>query len=134
MKLTTGSGLLDHTVAEHALGMLLNAARRFYEMRDYQKRGQWLGHLGGPQPDREPGKFRTLRDARVLVWGFGNIAKCLVPHLVGLGSHVNGVARSAGVRAGVEVLGEDKLAELLPETDALVIILPGDASTKACAE
>ena len=31
--LTTGSGILDATVAEHTLG-LLNAARRFYEMRD----------------------------------------------------------------------------------------------------
>ena len=27
------------------------------------------GYLGGPQPDREPGKFRKLREARVLVWG-----------------------------------------------------------------
>ncbi|KAF4776511.1 D-isomer specific 2-hydroxyacid dehydrogenase [Colletotrichum scovillei] len=49
---TTGSGLHDHTVAEHALGLLLNAARRFYEMRDYQLQSKWPGHLGGPQPDR----------------------------------------------------------------------------------
>ncbi|EAQ85499.1 hypothetical protein CHGG_09513 [Chaetomium globosum CBS 148.51] len=126
----TGSGLHDHTVAEHALGLLLTAARRFHEMRDYQLQGKWPGHLGGPQPDREPGTFRTLRDARVLVWGFGNIAKCLTPMLVGLGATVRGVARTAGVRAGVEVFGEDKLAELLPQTDALVMILPGDASTR----
>ncbi|KAK3291168.1 D-isomer specific 2-hydroxyacid dehydrogenase [Chaetomium fimeti] len=126
----TGSGLHDHTVAEHALGLLLTAARRFHEMRDWQVRGKWPAHLGGPQPDREPGTFRTLRDARVLVWGFGNIAKCLTPMLVGLGATVRGVARRAGVRAGVEVFGEDKLAELLPQTDALVMILPGDASTR----
>jgi phosphoglycerate dehydrogenase-like enzyme len=130
VKVCTGSGLHDRTVAEHALGLLLTAARRFHEMRDYQNRGEWPGHLGGPQPDREPGTFRTLRDARVLVWGFGNIAKCLTPHLVGLGATVRGVARRAGVRGGVEVFGEDKLAELLPETDALVMILPGDASTR----
>jgi phosphoglycerate dehydrogenase-like enzyme len=130
VRVTTGSGLHDRTVAEHTLGLLLNAARRFYEMRDYQLEGKWPGHLGGPQPDREPGTFRTLRDARVLVWGFGNIAKCLTPHLVGLGATVRGVARRAGVRAGIEVFGEDKLAELLPETDALVMILPGDASTR----
>jgi phosphoglycerate dehydrogenase-like enzyme len=127
---TTGSGLHDRTVAEHTLGLLLNAARRFYEMRDYQLQGKWPGHLGGPQPDREPGTFRTLRDARVLIWGFGNIAKCLTPHLVALGATVRGVARHAGVRGGVEVFGEDKLPELLPQTDALVMILPGDASTR----
>jgi phosphoglycerate dehydrogenase-like enzyme len=126
---TTGSGLHDHTVAEHALGLLLNAARRFYEMRDYQLQGKWPQHLGGPQPDRPADRFTTLRDARVLIWGYGNIAKSLTPSLVGLGAKVRGVARSAGVREGIEVYGEDKLPELLAETDALVMILPGSDST-----
>lgn len=127
---TTGSGLHDHTVAEHALGMLLVAARKFHEMRDWQNEGKWPAHLGGPQPDRPAGAFTTLRDARVLIWGFGNIAKSLTPHLVGLGAKVTGIARHAGVRDGTEVYGEDKLPELLPQTDALVMILPGSASTK----
>lgn len=127
---TTGSGLHDRTVAEHALGLLLGAARRFYEMRDYQLRGEWPGHLGGPQPDRPKDAFRTLRDARVLVWGFGNIAKALVPSLLALGSHVKGVARSRGVRDGIEIYAEDDLPSLLPETDALVMILPGSDSTR----
>lgn len=126
----TGSGLHDHTVAEHALGLLLNAARRFYEMRDYQLRSEWPQHLGGPQPDRPKGKFTSLRGANVLIWGYGNIGKTLTPHLISLGAHVRGVARSAGVRDGVEVLGEDQLAKALPETDALVMILPGSESTK----
>jgi phosphoglycerate dehydrogenase-like enzyme len=130
VKVTTGSGLHDHTVAEHTLGLLLVAARRFYEMRDYQLQGRWPAHLGGPQPDRPAGRFTTLRDARVLIWGFGNIAKTLTPHLVGLGAQVRGVARAAGVRDGVEVYAEDRLAELLPQTDALVMILPGAASTR----
>ncbi|KAI0132978.1 glyoxylate reductase [Xylariales sp. AK1849] len=130
IKVTTGSGLHDHTVAEHALGLLLNAARRFYEMRDYQLESKWPQHLGGPQPDRPKGKFTTLRDANVLIWGYGNIAKSLAPHLTGLGARVRGVARSQGVRNGVEVYGEDKLPELLKETDALVMILPGSDSTK----
>ncbi|KAI5458994.1 hypothetical protein BGZ63DRAFT_390095 [Mariannaea sp. PMI_226] len=128
--ITTGSGLHDFTVAEHTLGLLLNAARRFYEMRDYQLQNKWPQHLGGPQPDRPAGAFTTLRDARVLVWGFGNIAKTLTPHLVGLGSKVQGVARKAGVRNGIQIYGEESLPELLPETDALVMILPGSDSTR----
>lgn len=127
---TTGSGLHDHTVAEHTLGLLLNAARRFYEMRDYQLKGEWPGHLGGPQPDRPAGAFTTLRDARILIWGFGNIAKTLTPHLTGLGAHVRGIARRQSIRSGIEVYSEDKLPELLPETDALVMILPGSDSTR----
>ncbi|KXT02003.1 hypothetical protein AC578_6494 [Pseudocercospora eumusae] len=130
IRVTTGSGLHDYTVAEHALGLLLNAARKFYEMRDYQLQGQWPQHLGGPQPDRPKGKFTSLRGANVLIWGFGNIAKVLTPHLRSLGANVKGVARSSGVRDGVEVLSEDQLPKALAETDALVMILPGSESTK----
>lgn len=127
---TTGSGLHDRTVAEHTLALLLSCARRLHSMRDHQLKGTWPGHLGGPQPDRPAGSFTTLRDARVLIWGYGNIAKCLTPSLTALGATVKGVARSARVSNGVEVYGEDKLPELLPETDALVMILPGSDSTK----
>ncbi|KAK0617604.1 D-isomer specific 2-hydroxyacid dehydrogenase [Immersiella caudata] len=127
---TTGSGLHDRTVAEHALALLLNAARRFYEMRDYQVQSRWPFHLGGPQPDRPKDKFTTLRDANVLIWGFGNIAKTLAPHLTALGATVRGVARHPGVRSGCEIFTEENLEELLPTTDALVMILPGSETTR----
>ncbi|KAK5213935.1 hypothetical protein LTR41_000127 [Exophiala xenobiotica] len=130
ISICTGSGLHDHTVAEHTLGLLLNAARKFYEMRDFQSQGKWPAHLGGPQPDRPAGKFTTLQDANILIWGFGNIAKTLAPWLTSLGANVKGMARNAGVRQGVEVYAEDKLPELLPTTDALVMILPGSEATK----
>ncbi|KJX95945.1 phosphoglycerate dehydrogenase like protein [Zymoseptoria brevis] len=126
---TTGSSLHDYTVAEHTLALLLNAARRFYEMRDHQLQGKWPGHLGGPQPDRPKGKFTTLRDAKVTIWGFGNIAKALTPSLVGLGAKVTGVARSAGIRNGIQVVSDQDLDATLAETDALVMILPGSEST-----
>lgn len=126
----TGSGLHDHTVAEHTLGLLLASARKFHEMRDYQTQGKWPGHLGGPQPDRPAGAFTTLRDAKVTIWGFGNIGKTLAPWLTALGAQVRGIARHSGVRDGFEVYGEDKMAELLKDTDALVMILPGSDSTK----
>lgn len=130
VKVTTGSGLHDHTVAEHALGLLLNAARRFFEMREYQLQSKWPQHLGGTLPDRPKGKFTSLRGANVTIWGYGNIAKTLTPHLLSLGANVRGIARSSGVRNGTEVYAEDKLPEILPETDALVMILPGSKSTE----
>lgn len=128
--LTTGSGLHDHTVAEHALGLVLNAARRFFEMQQWQLKGAWAGHLGGVQEDRPAGRFTTLRDANILIWGFGNIAKTLAPVLTSLGAKVRGIARSSGVRNGVEVFSEDHLESLLPSTDVLVMILPGSDSTR----
>ena len=127
---TTGSGLHDHTVAEHTLALLLCAARRLDEMKEYQLQGKWPGHLGGPQPDRPKGKFTSLRGANVTIWGFGNIAKTLAPSLLALGANVKGIARSSGVRNGIEVFSEDNLQKILPDTDALVMILPGSDSTK----
>lgn len=85
----TGSGLHDHTVAEHSLALLLCAARRLDEMKEYQLQGKWPGHLGGPQPDRPKGKFTSLRGANVTIWGFGNIAKTLAPSLLALGANVS---------------------------------------------
>ena len=133
LTITTGSGLHDDTVAEHALGLILNAARRFYEMRDYQLQGKWPGHLGGPQPDRPAGLFQSLMGARVVVWGMGNIGKRLAGFLGMLGAEVRGVARSKGVRDGVECFTDESLVGkegLLAKADVLVMILPGDASTK----
>lgn len=123
---TTGVGLHDYPVAEHTLGLLLNGARHFYEMRDYQRQSKWPGRLGGSFPRSD---FTTLRGSNVLIWGYGSIAKTLTPYLTVLGANVRGIARSQGVRNGVEVYAEDKLPELLPETDALVMILPGSDST-----
>ncbi|OAA71246.1 NAD(P)-binding domain protein [Cordyceps fumosorosea ARSEF 2679] len=126
---TSGSGLHNAPVAEHALGLLLNAARRFYEMRDHQARRSWAGHLRG-DPTLPGYMFSTLRGANVVIWGYGNIAKTLAPHLTALGATVRGVARSPGVRDGVEVFAEEKLPELLRAADALVMILPGSEATR----
>ena len=128
--LTSGVGLHNRTVAEHTLCLLLNAASRFYEMRDWQLERKWPAHLGGAQPDRPEGRFTTLQGANILIWGYGSIAKTLAPYLIALGANVRGAARSAGVRDGVEVLDQSQLADALPDTDALVMILPGNDSTK----
>lgn len=126
---TSGSGLHNLPVAEHALALLLGAARRFHEMRDCQHQHKWAGHLRG-DPTIPANMFSTLRGANVLIWGYGNIAKTLAPHLQALGATVRGVARAAGVRDGVEVFAEDQLPELLRKTDALVMILPGSDATR----
>ncbi|CAK7198111.1 hypothetical protein SEUCBS139899_000769 [Sporothrix eucalyptigena] len=128
VQITVGAGIHDGTVAEHTMGLLLDAARRFYEMRDCQLQKQWPARLGGPYP--RPGEFKTLRGANVLVWGFGGIAAKLSPLLQAFGANVRGIARKSGVRAGVEILSEDALPQWLPETDALVMILPGSEATK----
>ncbi len=129
---TVGAGIHDDHVAEHTMGLLLDAVRRFYEMRDCQAARRWPTRLGGPYPRR--GELTSLRGARVLVWGFGGIATRLTPLLHAFGALVRGVARtmatSPSVRAGVEVYAESALPTLLPQTDVLVMILPGSEATR----
>jgi len=127
--ITAGGGLHDRTVAEHTLALTLAAARRLNLLVRAQIGHRWAGELGGIQPVHEPDSFRTLRDARVAVWGFGGIAATLAPHLAALGAQVTGIARHAGERHGFPVITADDLPDLLPRTDVLIMILPATPET-----
>jgi phosphoglycerate dehydrogenase-like enzyme len=127
--ITAGTGLHDLTVAEHTLALTLAAARRLNLLVRAQIGHRWAGELGGRQPVDEPGRFRTLRGAHVVVWGFGGIAATLAPHLTALGAQVTGVARTAGTRHGYPVVTAGELGQLLPRTDVLITILPATAET-----
>ncbi|KEF52555.1 uncharacterized protein A1O9_11398 [Exophiala aquamarina CBS 119918] len=127
--ITAGTNLHDETVAEHALALLLSAARRLHEMRDYQSQGKWPGHLGGPLPDRPKGSFTSLKGANVLIWGMGNIGRKVAPHLIGLGANVRGVGLYEEIIDGIQVQTNAALPDLLPKTDALIMILPGSKAT-----
>ncbi|WP_436529601.1 phosphoglycerate dehydrogenase [Actinoplanes sp. HUAS TT8] len=126
---TAGLGLHDKTVAEHTLALLLAAARRLNLLVRAQIGHRWAGELGGLQPVKDNNCFRTLRDAHVVIWGFGGIAATLAPLLTALGARVTGVARSAGERHGFPVVTDTELPELLPTADVLVSILPATAET-----
>jgi phosphoglycerate dehydrogenase-like enzyme len=128
--LTGGTGLHDVTVAEHALALLLAAARRVNLLVRAQIGHRWAGEWGGIQPIHDPQSFRTLRDARVAIWGFGGIAATLAPHLAALGARVTGIARTAGERHGFPVVTAGDLPDLLPSTDVLVMILPATPDTE----
>lgn len=126
---TAGLGLHDKTVAEHTLALLLAAARRINLLVRAQIGHRWAGELGGLQPVRDNHSFRTLRDAHVVIWGFGGIAATLAPLLTALGARVTGVARSAGERHGFPVVTDADLVELLPTADVLISVLPATAQT-----
>jgi phosphoglycerate dehydrogenase-like enzyme len=127
---TSGAGLHDRTVTEHALALVLALVRRLPDAGRAQAEHRWAGELGGLQPLHPEGPVTTLLDARVLVWGFGAIAQTLSPVLRDLGAQVRGVARSSGERAGFPVVAEDDLAAELPRTDVLVMILPSTDATE----
>ncbi|MEU4241834.1 NAD(P)-dependent oxidoreductase [Actinoplanes sp. NPDC026619] len=127
---TNGAGLHDYTVAEHALALILAAARRVNLLVRAQIGRRWASEWGGNQPRKETANFRTLRDAHVVIWGFGGIAAALAPHLVALGARVTGVARKPGERHGFPVVTADDFPQLLPTADVLVMILPDTPQTR----
>jgi phosphoglycerate dehydrogenase-like enzyme len=132
--ITGGTGLHDLTVAEHALALTLAAARRLNLLVRAQVGHRWAADLGGLQPVEDPASFRTLRGARVLIWGFGGIAATLAPYLAALGAQVTGVARSAGERHGFPVVTGRELPDRLPQTDVLVMILPATPDTTSALD
>jgi phosphoglycerate dehydrogenase-like enzyme len=127
---TSGRGLHDRTVAEHTLALVLAAARRLNLMTRAQIGHRWAAELGGNQPLSDPGNFRTVRDAHIVIWGFGSIAGVLTPLLQALGARVTGVARSAGSRHGVAVVTEADFPAVLPTADVLISILPATDTTR----
>jgi phosphoglycerate dehydrogenase-like enzyme len=126
---TAGIGLHDRPVTEHALALVLALVRRLPAAARAQAEHRWARELGGVQPLHPPGPVTTLLDARVLIWGFGNIAQTLAPLLQQLGAQVRGAARRAGERSGFRVVAEDRLEAELADTDVLVMILPATADT-----
>lgn len=128
--IASGSGLHSRTVTEHALALLLSLVRRLPQMREAQVRREWSSDLGGLQPLHPEGELTTLLDARVLIWGFGDIGRTLAPVLVALGAHVRGAARTARTQDGIEVIASEDVPSVLPETDVLIGILPASAETE----
>lgn len=128
--LTTGRGLHDETVTEHALALTLAVLRRVPEMVVAKQQQRWAGELGGRRVLHDFAAVRTLIDARVLLWGFGSIARKLAPVLKALGAQVTGVATKTGEREGFQVISASEVKSVLPETAVLIALLPDTKQTR----
>lgn len=127
VKVCSGRGLHDQTVAEHATAMLLTIVRRMPLLMERQRAHMW-NNSGYETPVLRPGgQLMSLIDSRVLIWGFGSIGSTLAPILTALGATVTGVARSDGERDGYRVVSD--IRSELPRTDVLVMILPASPET-----
>ncbi|MBB6096598.1 phosphoglycerate dehydrogenase-like enzyme [Deinobacterium chartae] len=113
-------GLHDRPVAEHALALMLAAAKRLHLLRDRQHQRQWRA---APIADALPGK-------RVLIWGFGRIGQLLGEMLLPLGVSVEGLRTRRGEWRGNVVYGLEDLEDRLPQADWLVMILPSTPQTR----
>lgn len=127
---TSGRGLHDGPVAEHALALTLAAVRRLDRTLEAQAARSWQPRLGRESDPENPRTDPfTLDGAHVLIWGFGSIASRLAPLYAALGAEVTGVATTAGERHGFRVVAREDIQTELGRTDVLVMILPSLPAT-----
>ena len=110
--------------AETALSLLLAAARDIVPMDRALRRHDWT-------PRYRPSRTLRLEGSTVVVLGFGAIGRRVASACVGMGMRVVVVRRNvaAGSEGGIEFAGVERLAELLPRAQALVLALPHTPQT-----
>lgn len=115
---TTSSGANADIVAQTALAGLLALSRRFPELMAAQTRRRWAPLMGGPLPP-------DLAGQTVVLVGWGPIARRLQPLLTLLGLRVVVVRRSSAAAAsGLETVTPDRLHEVLPRAQWLLLACP----------
>ncbi|MFC4377014.1 D-isomer specific 2-hydroxyacid dehydrogenase family protein [Nocardia halotolerans] len=123
---TSAAGAFSHSVAEHALMLLLAGVRYLPEQlraTSWQQR-EFFPHVG------------SLRGKTVTIVGAGGIGRALIPMLAPLGAHVIAVNRSGrrvtgqGIPADVETVPADQLARVWSHTDHVVVAAPATDRTR----
>jgi phosphoglycerate dehydrogenase-like enzyme len=111
-------------MAESLLGMMLFFSRRLGAAVDDQRARRY---------EREPyATTRRLAGQRALIVGYGPLGRECARLLGALGVRVTGVKRNASVdpHPAEAVFSIERLHELLPEADHVVLTLPGDTGTR----
>ena len=121
---TCTKGIYGPATAEHALALLLAAARRLHEHARARTWREGYAQLGQPE--------RRLTGATVLIVGTGGIGRALTEMLRPLGPRVIGVNRSGRVLEGAErTVTSNELLDVLPEADYVVVAAASTPSTQA---
>jgi len=127
VKVTTASGATAVTVAHSVLGAVIALNRRFPLLADAQRRHAWEPRLG----ERSP---RDLKGQRAVIVGMGPIGRTIAQLLDALGMRSIGVRRSAAPLAPFEaVVAYDRLPEVLPRADWLILCCPASPLTRGLA-
>lgn len=121
--LTNSSSVFDEPCAQHLLAFLLAFARQLPQALTEQ-----LGERDWAV-ERRRLDSRLLQDGKLLIVGYGAIARRLVALLAPFGMDVVAVRRSPQGDEAVPTFGIGELDRLLPEADYVANILPANAST-----
>jgi phosphoglycerate dehydrogenase-like enzyme len=125
---TNASGVFSVPMAEHTIGFLLAMARNFPDAVRQQDQKNWSQQLLWDHPQH----LSELNGATLLIVGFGSIGREIARRAAALSMHVVGVTRSGqGELSGArEIVAIEKLDEVLPQADYVVLAVPETPSTK----
>jgi len=121
---TNSTGVKAGMVSEHALLLLLAAARRLHEIAAAQRRHEWMRQEFAR-------RLTTLEEAVVCVVGRGSIGRALARKLKGVGARPIAVSRTVEADETVErVFPRERLRDALAIADAVVICTGGGDETR----
>src|SRR6185437_11048588 len=127
--LTNSSGVHGPVVAEHAIAVILALAKRLPQAMHYQTRKIWAQELLWNEHPRP----REVAGATVLVAGMGGIGSEFAVRAKALGMKVIAIRENPAKGAGPadEVYGPEKIDELLPQADFVLLCTPVTTATTA---
>jgi phosphoglycerate dehydrogenase-like enzyme len=127
--LTNSAGIHAEPMAETVLAMMLHFSRGIDYAAAAQRRREW----DTATFERLDSGVRELNGATVGIVGYGGIGRAVARRARGLGMTVLAVRRRAGAEAddlATILTGENALAQLLAESDIVVVCLPATAHTR----
>jgi lactate dehydrogenase-like 2-hydroxyacid dehydrogenase len=113
--------VLNDDVADLALALALNIARRIPQADRYVREGRWAQQ--GPMP-----LATKMSGARMGIVGMGRIGQAIAERARAFGMSVAYTARSA--KANLPYTFHDQVTALAAQSDFLVVITPGGAGTR----
>jgi phosphoglycerate dehydrogenase-like enzyme len=121
---TNSRGIQSPAIAEHVIACLLALAKRLPRIIRHQHVGQWTQNdfVGDASPWLVQG--RTLG-----IVGLGTIGQAVAARAAALGMRVIGVRRRPELGGIPEVVGPDRLADVMASSDVLVLAAPWTSAT-----
>ena len=121
--LTNSSGAYGVTIAEHVVMVTLEMMRRRAEYNEIVRRKEWKRDL----------HIDSIRGSRITLLGTGDIGRECAKRLRGFSpACLTGVNLRGGNPENLfnRIVTTDRLEEVLPETDLLILSLPATAETR----
>jgi phosphoglycerate dehydrogenase-like enzyme len=125
---TNPSGIFSVPMGEHTMGLLLALARNFPDSVRQQDRARWSQQELWDRPQH----LQELNGQVLLIVGYGSIGREVAIRAKAFEMRVWGVTRSGeGDGTYVEkIVTAEKLADVLPQADYVLIAAPETAETK----